>query len=80
MKTKATIIHEIKDIIIKSDYNFKDDKPALRELFNNYTDSLCKNGLITENKYNNIILTDRDLKNLLSLSNKLDIILFGGNK
>ena len=77
---KEQIIYKIKKIIINSDYNFKNDKPALRELFNNYTDALCKKGLITENKYNNIILTNRELKNLLSLSNKLDIILFGGNK
>ena len=27
------------------------DKPALREAWNNFTDSLCKDGLITERQY-----------------------------
>ena len=75
---KEQIIYKIKKIIINSDYNFKNDKPALRELFNNYTDSLCKNGLITDYQYNNIILTDRDLKSLLSLADKLNTTLFNG--
>ena len=34
-------------------YNFiVNDKVALRESWNNYTDSLCKDGLITERQYN----------------------------
>lgn len=30
-----------------------DDKPALREAWNNYIDMLCKDGDITEKQYNN---------------------------
>jgi len=30
----------------------KDDKPALRESWNNFTDSLCKDGMITDHQYN----------------------------
>ena len=73
---KEQIIYKIKKIIINSDYNYKDDKPAIRELFNDYTDSLCKDGLITDYQYNNMILTDRDLKSLLSLADKLNTIYF----
>ncbi len=29
----------------------KGDKPALREAWNNYTDALCKNGVITQFQY-----------------------------
>lgn len=29
----------------------KDDKPAIREAWNNYTDSLCKDGFITPHQY-----------------------------
>ena len=28
------------------------DKPLLREVWNNWTDSLCKNGDITDSQYN----------------------------
>ena len=31
----------------------KNDKPAIREAYNNYSDSLCKDGLITTKQYNN---------------------------
>lgn len=30
----------------------KNDKPACREAWNNYTDALCKSGLITQYQYN----------------------------
>lgn len=31
----------------------KDDKPALREAWNNFTDDLCKSGKITLKQYEN---------------------------
>lgn len=42
---------DIYPLIIKS-YGVK-DKVALAEAWNNYTDSLCKEGLITQKQYNN---------------------------
>ena len=30
----------------------REDKPLIRENWNNWTDSLCKNGDITESQYN----------------------------
>lgn len=63
---KQEIINNLKEMIKESSYDFTDDKPAIRELFNNYTDSLCKDGEITEKYYNKVILTDRELKSLLA--------------
>ena len=42
--------------LFKSEYNlsaFKFDRVALREAWNNYTDSLCKDRLISSKQYNN---------------------------
>ena len=36
----------------------KNDKPALREAFNNWTDYLCKSGHISAKIYNSITLED----------------------
>lgn len=41
---------EILPIIIK-EYG-KDDKPAISEAWNNFTDALCKDGEITQHQYN----------------------------
>lgn len=43
-KEQLTANQESYNLIIK-------DKVALREAWNNYTDSLCKDGMITEHQY-----------------------------
>jgi hypothetical protein len=53
--TKAhalAIFKEEWDNIVEAGVFRKDDKPALRESWNNFTDSLCKDGMITEHQYN----------------------------
>ena len=59
--TKKQVIESFKELILPFviDLYEKDgitDKPARREAFNNYTDSLCKDGQITERLYNSICL------------------------
>lgn len=34
----------------------KNDRPAINQAFNDFTDNLCKDGLISSKQYNNIIL------------------------
>lgn len=34
------------------------DKPARREAYNNKADSYCKDGIITEDQYNNFCISD----------------------
>lgn len=51
--TKQEIIKEFKGLFSGELERLKNDIPAKRELWNNYTDSLCKDGWITENQYNN---------------------------
>ena len=43
-KDELKVNQESYNLIVK-------DKVALREAWNNYTDSLCKDGLITERQY-----------------------------
>ena len=43
-KDELKVNQESYNLIVK-------DKVALRESWNNYTDSLCKDGLITEHQY-----------------------------
>jgi hypothetical protein len=53
--TKAhalAIFKEEWDNIAEAGVFRKDDKLALRESWNNFTDSLCKDGMITEHQYN----------------------------
>lgn len=33
--------------------HYENDAPAQREYWNNYTDMLCKDGVISEQQYNN---------------------------
>tara|TARA_R110001599_G_scaffold220632_1_gene419081 strand:+ start:4519 stop:4740 length:222 start_codon:yes stop_codon:yes gene_type:complete len=59
--TEETIFKYFKDVILQDIANHyeKDgipDIPARREAFNNYTDSLCKDNLISEETYNTIDL------------------------
>ena len=54
--TKKTAVRIFKDVL-NSDYvyyaHIRGDKVALRESWNNFTDSLCKDGEITDYQYNN---------------------------
>ena len=64
MLTEAQVIEQFEEMIlpmVKNQYEQDGiiDKPARREYFNNYTDSLCKDGEITEELYNNICIPDR---------------------
>ena len=56
MATKKQIEKEFKEyvlpIIIKQEGKSK-DLPMRKEAWNNFTDMLCKDGVITTNQYNN---------------------------
>lgn len=51
--TKAQALSQFKEFNKDFLTKYKDDIPAKREAWNNYTDSLCKDGQITERQYNN---------------------------
>ena len=57
--TKAEALEDFREYIrpmIVKKYG-SNDKPAIREAWNNYTDFLCKNGLITEKQYNTWVVS-----------------------
>ena len=68
---KAEIINDLKQMIKESSFDYVNDEIAIRELFNNYTDSLCKDNMISEDFYNRIILTDTELKSLLKVADNV---------
>jgi len=68
---KAEIINDLKQMIKESSFDFSNDEIAIRELFNNYTDSLCKDNIISEDFYNRIILTNVELKSLLKVADNV---------
>lgn len=51
--TKREVLEQFKSDILPAivDRYGKNDKPALCEAWNNYTDGLCKDGLITAQQY-----------------------------
>lgn len=49
--TKVEAVKMFNHCVTTTDFD-KSDKVALREAWNNYTDGLCKDGIITENQYN----------------------------
>ena len=51
--TKVQILREFKDVVKGYAPEMRKDAPMMREAWNNYTDSLCKDGIITESQYNN---------------------------
>jgi hypothetical protein len=56
MKTKMTkeqVIADLKSICVDCQYYKKNDKIACSQCFNDYTDMLCKDGLITQDQYDN---------------------------
>ena len=63
-KTKKQIIQDVK-IIVEEMKEYKNDSVAICMIFNNYTDALCKDKLITTNQYNRYFLTKRELKSIL---------------
>ena len=68
---KVQIINDLKQMIKESSFDFSNDEIAIRELFNNYTDSLCKDNIISEDFYNRIILTNVELKSLLKVADNV---------
>ena len=54
--TKATALSIFKEQLVDTSYSFYkgmlNDKPAIREAWNNFTDMLCKDGMITDSQYN----------------------------
>ncbi len=65
---KQQFIEELETIIKYNKNVFGNDKPAIRQLFNDHSDLLCKNGILTEAQYQRWILTDRELNKLLKIS------------
>jgi len=68
---KAEIINDLKQMIKESSFDYSNDEIAIRELFNNYTDTLCKDNMISENFYNRIILSVTELKSLLKVADNV---------
>jgi len=68
---KVQIINDLKQMIKESSFDYSYDEIAIRELFNNYTDTLCKDNMISEDFYNRIILTDTELKSLLKVADNV---------
>jgi len=68
---KVQIINDLKQMIKESSFDYSYDEIAIRELFNNYTDSLCKDNIISEDFYNRIILTNVELKSLLKVADNV---------
>ena len=53
MKRKMTKAQVLKDFRASIGDSLRGDAIAKREAFSNYTDMLCKDGLITEKQYEN---------------------------
>lgn len=51
--TKAQALEIFKEELQNMPDDFKRDKIAVRESWNNFTDSLCKDSMITESQYDN---------------------------
>lgn len=54
--TKKQVLADFREMwneFLQSEPQWKGDSIAKREAFNNYTDSLCKDGLITDYQYHN---------------------------
>lgn len=68
---KVQIINDLKQMIKENSFDFSNDKTAIKELFNNYTDSLYIDDIISEDFYNRIILTDTELKSLLKVADNV---------
>lgn len=49
--TKKEVMDWFKEAIKVDKEYYENDKPALREAWNNYTDHLCKSGVITLKQY-----------------------------
>lgn len=50
--TKVEVIAECRDTFREFPELFRGDTTAKREYWNNYTDSLCKAGMISNHQYN----------------------------
>ena len=50
--TKADVVTHCREVFRENPTQFRGDVIAKREFFNDYTDSLCKNGVITDHQYN----------------------------
>lgn len=50
--TKKEVIEHCREVFRESPEVFRGDVMAKREYFNNYTDRLCKYGMITNHQYN----------------------------
>lgn len=50
--TKTQVVQMVRELIQESDYDFRGDTDAKVQLWHDYTDSLCKDGQITEHQYN----------------------------
>jgi len=53
MMTKKQVINELKSMCPNCQYNGKKDHVACSQCFNDFTDMLCKDGLITQDQYDN---------------------------
>lgn len=51
--TKREVVAEFKELFSITLSNFKDDRVMKQQLWNDWTDFLCKEGEITERQYNN---------------------------
>jgi len=67
---KIEFIYHLKESIFHSKYDYSNDKPAIRMLFNDSKDRLYKDGIITDNQVQNWSLTNNELKSLLKIAKK----------
>lgn len=54
--TKVQVLSDFRSYwqdVIEMEPSYKGDVCAKREYWNNYTDSLCKDGMITDSQYDN---------------------------
>lgn len=65
---KREFIEMLESVVRGSTNVFKNDKAAIRQLFNDMSDSYCKDGILTDAQYSNWILTSRELNKLLKIS------------
>jgi len=65
---KREFIELLESIVQGSREVFNNDKPAIRQLFNDTKDMYHKEGQLTDNQCQNWILLDRELNKLLRLA------------
>lgn len=65
---KSDFIEIIKEMVGLEPIPFENDRPRIRQLFNDLKDSYGKDNIITENQYQNWVLTDRELNKLLKIA------------